>query len=162
MYRIKQFIWAITSKYKPIDKNLINKYLNKKEKKLFKKLKISDQHHSIRVCNKALEENKKDKLDENKLAKIALLHDVGKSMGNLNVIDKSILVILDKVTKGNLRKVNNIKVDLYYNHPKKSVNLLKGINKYDKEFLEAIEKHHYNGINTNRYLSIIRECDDVS
>ena len=34
MYRIKQFIWAITSKYKPIDKNLINKYLNNNNIKL--------------------------------------------------------------------------------------------------------------------------------
>lgn len=162
MYRVKQFIWAITAGFRPIDYGIINKYLTKKEKKLFKKLKLSEQQHSIRVCNKALKYNLDNSIDKNKLAKIALLHDVGKSSMSLNVVDKSVIVILDKITSGRLRNSKNKKVDIYYNHPKKSVNLLKGINKYDKEFLEAIEKHHYNGINTNRYLSIIRECDDVS
>ena len=37
IYRVKQFVWAITSKFRPIDKKLINKYLNKEEKKLLTK-----------------------------------------------------------------------------------------------------------------------------
>ena len=34
---------------------------------------------------------------------------------------------------------NNKKIDLYYNHPIKSVNILKDINKYDDEFLDVIK-----------------------
>ena len=161
MYRIKQFIWSITSRFKPIDYNLLNRYLNKKEKKLFKNLNISEQQHSIRVCNKALELSKDENIDKVKLAKIALLHDVGKSKKSLNVIDKSILVLLDKFTKGNLRKVKNEKVDIYYNHPIKSVKLLKKINRYDFDFLEAVEKHHYKEFGDNIYLKIIKQCDDI-
>ena len=161
IYRVKQFIWAITAKFRPIDKDLIDKYLNKEEKKLFNQLRFSDRHHCIRVCNDALERYKQEDIDKNKLAKIALLHDVGKVSSSLNIIDKSVIVILDKITKGKLRKYNsNRKIDTYYNHPKKSVDLLNNINKYDNEFLEAIEKHHYKEIGSNLYLKIVKECDD--
>ena len=165
IYRVKQFIWAVTARFKPIDYELVRKYLNKNEEKLFNMLSISERHHSIRVCNEALnryEHINKD-IDKDKLAKIALLHDVGKSNTTLNVIDKSILVILDKVTKGSLRKYDrNRKIDIYYNHANKSVRLLKDIDKYDLEFLEAIEKHHHKKINSNIYLKIIKESDDNS
>lgn len=163
LYRIKQFIWAVTAPFKPIDRKIIEKYLNKQEQELFNKLIVSDKHHSIRVCTDALSKySNKDRIDRKKLAKIALLHDVGKSENRLNVIDKSILVILDKFTKGNLKNYTKIKkIDSYYNHPKKSVKILKEIDiKYDKEFLEAIEKHHYKNIGSNIYLKIIKECDD--
>lgn len=162
MYRIKQFLWAITSKIRPIDYNLLNRYLTKKEKKLFKRLKISEQQHSIRVCNKALERSLHKNIDKNKLAKIALLHDVGKSEKSLNIVDKSILTILDKITKGNLKRINNKKIDIYYNHAEKSVKLLKKINKYDLDFLEAVRNHHYKEVGNNIYLKIIKDCDDIS
>lgn len=162
VYRIKQFIWAITAYFKPIDKNLIKKYLNENEQILFDKLRLEDKHHCIRVCNDAIKKTEVNKysIDEEKLAKIALLHDIGKSYKGLNIIDKSVLVILDKFTKGNLKKYDNNKINTYYNHPKESVNLLKNTCIYDKEFLEAVEKHHYKEISSNIYLKIIKECDD--
>ena len=163
LYRVKQFIWAITAPFKPINKDILNRYLNSEERDLFDRLGTSDKHHSIRVCKDALDicENEK-KIDKKKLAKIALLHDIGKSENKLNVVDKSTLVLLDKITKGNLIKyANNKKVDSYYNHPRKSINILSNSKeKYDKEFLEAIEKHHYRDIGNNVYLKIIKECDD--
>ena len=161
IYRVKQFVWAITSKFRPIDKKLIDRYLNNEEKKLFNQLRVSDRQHCIRVCNDALEKCKQEDVDENKLAKIALLHDVGKASSSLNIIDKSVIVILNKITKGRLKKYNfNRKIDTYYNHPKKSVDLLNNINEYDNEFLEAIEKHHYKEIGANLYLKIVKDCDD--
>ena len=161
IYRVKQFVWAITSKFRPIDKKLVDRYLNKEEKKLFNQLRVSDRQHCIRVCNDALEKCKHEDIDKNKLAKIALLHDLGKISSSLNIIDKSVIVILNKITKGKLKKYNlNRKVDTYYNHPKKSVDLLKDIHEYDNEFLEAIEKHHYKEVGSNLYLKIVKECDD--
>lgn len=165
MYRVKQFIWHLTSKWKSVDNELINKYLNEEEIKVFNKLNISEQHHSIRVCNDALDKvnNENIKINKNKLAKAALLHDVGKTIETLNVIDKSIIVILDKLTNGDLRKYTNLKkIDVYYNHPKKGVKILENISKYDNEFLEAISKHHNKTktLENNMYLKIIRECDD--
>lgn len=163
MYRLKQFIWAINSIFKPIDQILLNKYLNKKEEKIFNKLRKSEKHHSIRVCNKALSICDDKYINKNKLAKIALLHDVGKSTISLSLIDKSVLVFLNKISNGKIEKYNFIKkVDIYYNHGRNSAEILKKYNKYDRDFLEAIENHHYKNINNNKYLSILKKCDDES
>lgn len=165
-YRLKQFIWAITSIFYNIDESVINTYLDYEEKLLFNKLKKSEKQHSIRVCNMALSKYMKDNsLDKRKLAKIALLHDIGKSQKPLTIIDKSIIVILDKITNGNLKKlIRSEKIDIYYNHGNKSVELLRDNNnkQYDNEFIEAIEKHHYLNEDNNIYLNIIKECDNIS
>ena len=55
---------------------------------------------------------------------------------------------------------NNKKIDLYYNHPIKSVNILKDINKYDDEFLDAIKYHHSNELYENNYLKVLKICDE--
>ncbi|NLK96062.1 MAG: HDIG domain-containing protein [Clostridiales bacterium] len=164
VYRFKQFIWAITSIFSSMDDSIVEKYLDNDEKVLFNRLNKMEKSHSIRVCNMALKNNKNNDVDKNKLAKIALLHDIGKSYKSLNVVDKSVLVILDKITSGRLKKFNkNNKVDIYYNHGKKSVELLQKMKKgYDSEFMEAIEMHHYVLNNNNIYLKIIKECDDNS
>ncbi|MDQ0151258.1 HDIG domain-containing metalloprotein [Eubacterium multiforme] len=167
-YRIKQFYWYVTSSWKKVDIKLIKKYLNNNEQKLFNKLNNSEQHHCIRVCNDAIKmvDSENIKINRNKLAKIALLHDVGKTTKYLNVIDKSVIVLLDKFTKGKLKKYTNIKkVDVYYNHPIKGVRILENLHNYDKEFLDVIKKHHQNPHkiskeDENIYLEIIRECDN--
>lgn len=162
IYRLKQFMWVITAPLKKVDQNILNRYLNEEELSLFKKLKVSEQQHCIRVCKDALiESDYRNNIDKNKMAKIALLHDIGKIETRLSVIDKSIIVILDKITKGNLKKYSVLKkVDIYYNHPQKSSNILRSINRYDYELLEAIENHHNKEFGDNYYLEIIKKCDD--
>lgn len=162
IYRLKQFMWAITAPLKKVDQDILNIYLNEEELSLFKKLKVSEQQHCIRVCRDALvESDYRNYIDKNKMAKIALLHDIGKIETRLSVIDKSIIVILDKITKGNLKKYSVLKkIDIYYNHPKKSSNILRNINRYDYELLEAIENHHSKELSDNCYLEIIKKCDN--
>lgn len=165
IYRVKQFFWHVTSRWQSIDNKLIKKYLNKKEIEIFNRLNVSEQQHCIRVCNDALKKVNKENIEinKNKLAKVALLHDVGKTMKSLNVMDKSIMVILDKFTKGSLRNYTNIKkIDVYYNHPKEGVRILEDLYRYDNEFLEVVKKHHKESKESedNVYLKIIRECDN--
>lgn len=165
IYRVKQFFWHVTSRWKGIDNKLIKKYLNKKEIEIFNRLNVSEQQHCIRVCNDALEKVNKENIEinKNKLAKVALLHDVGKTIKSLNVMDKSIMVILDKFTKGGIRNYTNIKkIDVYYNHPKEGVRILEDLYRYDNEFLEVVKKHHKESKESedNIYLKIIRECDN--
>ena len=109
IYRIKQAIWAISSNFKEVDYTYINKYLDKNEVVLFKQLKRSEKYHCIRVCYHCLRTNSENKLniDEVVLAKLALLHDIGKIDYGLNLIEKSILVILNKITKGALKNFSN-------------------------------------------------------
>lgn len=162
MYRFKQFIWAISACLEKVDDNILHRYLNENELDVFKKLQISEQHHSIRVCKDALvESNSLVNIDREKLAKAALLHDIGKIEKKLTVIDKSLIVALDRITKGHLRRYTFIKkIDIYYNHPQKATKILKNLGTYDSEFLEIIEKHHYQHIGNNNYLKIIKKCDD--
>ena len=162
-HRIKQFYLSITDKVDEKDKIYINKYLNKEELNLFYKLSNSEQKHSIRVaydveyiCNK-----RPLKINEIQiLIKAALLHDIGKIYPKLNSIDKSLLVIFNKVTNGKLKKFNSLKkIDVYYNHPEKGYNLLKNKG-YDSKFLYLIKNHHNENIEKDLYLDILKFCDD--
>ncbi|MDD7796012.1 HD domain-containing protein [Clostridium sp. 'White wine YQ'] len=165
-YRIKQFMWAIESIYKDIDDEYIKKYLDEDEKRLFQLLKKSDKQHSIRVAKDALEyiedsNNVIQNLDKEKIVKIALLHDIGKIERPLNVIEKSLIVILDKVTSGKISRYSNFKIiDIYYNHPEKGYEILKLNKKYDVEFLKVIEEHHHKIKTSNEILEIIKYCDN--
>lgn len=164
LYRIKQFIWGIESYFKDIDNDYLEIFLNENEILLFNKLRQNDKHHSIRVCKEAISilKSKKINVDVNKLAKAALLHDVGKGEYGLNLIEKSILVMLNRVTNGKIKKYKNIKhIDIYYNHPEKGAEVLKQFNIYDKEFLDTIRYHHSSDKREkNILLDIIRESDN--
>ena len=162
VYRVKQFIWAAKSLLQDVDTTYVNNFLNSDEKKLFNKLKKPDKHHCIRVCKDAIDISKEKNMNVNRVAKAALLHDIGKSEYSLNLFEKSAVVILNKLTKGKLKKYDSFKVvDAYYNHSEKGANILKKLNVYDKEFLDTIRYHHNNKItNESKLLQVIRECDN--
>lgn len=163
MYRVKQFIWAIKSIVEEVDYKFVDKFLSIHERQLFNKLSKSDKHHSIRVSKDAIDIIEKSNYDVKleKVAKAALLHDIGKIDAGLNIFEKSIMVILDKASKGKFKKYSNIKqVDIYYNHPEKGIDLLKKIDIYDKEFLDSIRYHHEVDKSNNIILEIIRESDN--
>lgn len=164
IYRVKQFLWAVGSYFKEVDYEYVDRFLDSKEKELFDKLKHNEKHHSIRVCKDAIEICKKRNMniDIKKIGKISLLHDVGKGEYGLNIFEKSTLVLLNKLTKGKLRKLDNIKnIDVYYNHGEKGADILKKYKKYDEEFLEAIKFHHNDKFkNNNKLLELIRESDN--
>lgn len=171
IYRIKQFMWAISSNFKEINYDYICRFLNHEEIELFYKLKNSEKHHCVRVCTHCLniKENKKINIDEKVLGKLALLHDIGKTQYKLNLIEKVILVILHKITKGELRKLDKFKgINIYYNHGIRGRKILEMNNsKYDYDFLDAIEHHHYYDMNnnithSNILLTILMEADNKS
>ena len=104
-------------------------------------------------------------VDMYRLGRAALLHDVGKSVKHLSLIEKSILVILDKITNGKIKKYTNIKqINVYYNHPKIGSEILKnnGFNN-DKELLDIVQYHHSSIAKfDNEMLKIIKTCDDIN
>ena len=163
LYRVKQFMLGIYSYFQHDDINFIDKYLNKVEKQLFMKLKKSDRMHSLRVCRECIFLGKKyDDFNEYKMAKCALLHDIGKSEISLNIFEKGIVVILNKVTKGRILKYNKYsRMTKYYNHPKIGKDLLEDIGLDDKEILYCIENHHNKSKvkENNIYLNILIICD---
>lgn len=160
-YRVKQFILALISKLSEDDIRFINLYLDSEEKELFNRLSESEQKHSVNVARDMKEIFHNNKM-LNDIVKVSLLHDIGKIAERLNIIDKSILVILDKITRGSLKKYcKNSKVNIYYNHGEVGSNLLRGI-KYDKELLNIIKYHHYIGKHVlyNDILNKLQEVDN--
>lgn len=179
LYRIKQFIWAISANFQSLDEEYINRYLNEEEKNEFYKLLKSEQMHSLRVSKylilnyktfKNLDNcnlNNCEALNFDTLARLGLLHDLGKQNLKFGAFSKSIYVILKKISKGNLNKYSRFKkINLYYNHPITGVNIIKRINSrnYSKEFIEAIEKHHCRQDiiykTKNLYLIALNKADD--
>ena len=102
-------------------------------------------------------------VDMYKLGRAALLHDVGKSVKHLSLVEKSTLVLLDKFTDGKIKKYNNIKqINVYYNHPKIGLDILKNNGfENDKELLNVVRYHHSSVDKLdNEMLKIIKICDD--
>lgn len=167
-YRIKQFLWAISSNFKEIDESHINSILNKEEQSLFYSLIKSEQFHCLRVSNDLLKTfGREIDIDKDELVKLGLLHDVGKQGLNFGPIKKAMFVILKKISGGDIKSYVKFKsIGLYYNHPIKGVDILKK-NKsvsYSKEFLEAIEMHHQSdekiSKSKNKYLIYLSICDN--
>ena len=184
--RVRQFIMNLTDRINENDYKYVESKLNKEEYELFKTISKSEQKHSVRVAkeienviNEIKKENQFEKgytltngeiLDreiifsakedliknEEMLVKAGLLHDIGKSRQRINIIDKSIIVILNKLTSGKLRNINLKKIQCYYNHSEYSYEILKGLSKnidevsdknineklINNDFLEIVRNHH--------------------
>lgn len=167
LYRIKQFYWDITCRFKKLDYKFINKYLTLEEIQLFEKLSISEQFHCIRVANNAMEQGKNiyklNKFDIDKLIKICLLHDIGKIECRVNVLEKSILVICNRLLKDRLKSFSNKskKIDTYYFHAEKGADILSKIG-YSDDIIYVIRNHHRKVNRDNIFLNILKYSDNIS
>ena len=157
--RVKQFYVNVTDKMTEKDYDYANEILNKKEFELFMKLSKSEQKHSIRIAKDIefiIDNNETDDKEilknRNLLIKSALLHDIGKITKRLNVIDKSIIVILNKLTKGKLKKIQ-----CYYNHSSYGYEILKDIID-DTVILDIVKNHHSD--NSKNLVNFFKQIDD--
>jgi putative nucleotidyltransferase with HDIG domain len=160
---VKQFYWSLTAIISVDDEELIDRYLDIEEKKLLKRLSVYEQKHSVNVAREVLKRGKEEGISNKSLIKAALLHDVGKGLKKLNPIEKSIIVILDNITKGKLKKLDRVKkVDIYYSHAEKGYELLKTAGKYDERFLYLIRNHHNMDIINDSELDLLIKCDSIN
>ncbi|MBU3114658.1 HDIG domain-containing metalloprotein [Clostridium lacusfryxellense] len=160
LYRVKQFYWSMISKINNDDIDFLKMYLETYELKLFNQLPIYEQKHCINVARDVKLTCNKRRLREKYLIKVALLHDIGKIYHTMNPIEKSIMVIMHKLTNGRIRAYKNIKnINVYYNHGDIGFDLLKKYG-YDDRFLFIVKNHHNNNIHDDIELNVIRECDD--
>lgn len=165
--RVKQFYVNVTDKMTEKDYDYAKEILNSKELELFMKLSKSEQKHSIRIAKGIefiIDNNETDDEDilknRNLLVKSALLHDIGKITKRLNVIDKSIIVILNKLTKGKLKNIEKSKkIQCYYNHSSYGHEILKDMIE-DEIILDIVKNHHSD--NVNKVVSFFKQIDDKS
>lgn len=163
--RVKQFYVNVTDKMTEKDYDYAKEILNSKELELFMKLSKSEQKHSIRIAKDIefiIDNNETDDEDilknRNLLVKSALLHDIGKITKRLNVIDKSIIVILNKLTKGKLKNIEKSKkIQCYYNHSSYGHEILKDMIE-DEIILDIVKNHHSD--NVNKVVSFFKQIDD--
>ena len=163
--RVKQFYINVTDKMTEKDYEYVKEILNNKEVELFLRLSKSEQKHSVRIAKdiEGLIENKitnDEDIIKNRdlLIRGALLHDIGKSVKRLNVIDKSIIVILNKLTDGQLKSLKKSKkVQCYYNHSEYGYEILKDMVK-EELILDIIRNHHKN--TSNKIVEFFKYIDD--
>lgn len=160
-YRIKQFFLALTAKLDDQDRALIRRYLTDEEQKLFSQLRIYDQKHSINVARRII--NIEDMDHDEFLIRAGLLHDIGKSKYPLNPFEKGVIVILDKLSRGKIRRVRRLKiVKCYYEHAEIGYTLLRETGVYCDSFLTLIREHHSKEGTEDKRLIYLKACDDQS
>lgn len=129
------------------------------------KVKDNSQHKTIEGMQQEAEAHKQLKSAENNLQeeidiyliKAAFLHDIGKINSGLNIVTKSILVIMDKLSPKLLTKLTRIKfVNTYYNHPEIAIGYLPEANDKVKYY---IRNHHNYALNNDEKLKIIQKSD---
>ncbi len=162
--RIKQFFRGVFCRLGNDDYKFINKYLNSEELYIFKKLTSYEKIHTYtvakRISDKLIKEKYNDNIDTERVIKAALLHDIGKIECPMNIIEKSIIVILDKFFSNKLKQSKNKKIYIYYNHAEVGYNIL--LNKeYSEEFLNIIRFHHSDNIHSvnKEEIELLKEID---
>lgn len=157
LYRVKQFFWSLTAKVNDSDKSFVNGYLNDYEKKLFYSLPSYEQLHGIRVAREVLDRCLERDLYDAAVVKAALLHDIGKINSGLNIITKSIMVILNKLLPGTMRKFKSNKiVNAFYNHPEIALSYLQD----DYDYIKYLIRNHHNySLKEDEVLEILQKAD---
>lgn len=97
-HRINQFIFAVSSRAMPEDRAFVSDHLNVKEAALFSALPDDIRKHSIVVAKKLLEvsHDAPPEISARDLVRAGLLHDIGKGIVNLSIMDRVALVTLRK------------------------------------------------------------------
>lgn len=97
-YRLKQLFFALFAKMRDQDRTFARQYLDIKEAALFFTLPEFEQKHAVVVAEKMTGFAKgMHTIDERKLIRLGLLHDIGKAVVRLSIFDKGLLVILHRI-----------------------------------------------------------------
>lgn len=89
--RIKQVWFVLTKKPNRCELDLVADILEPNQYKLFSSQSLADQAHSIRVLHFLIKHGTKD----NDLQIAALLHDVGKSLYHISLLERIVIVIVE-------------------------------------------------------------------
>ena len=92
-YRLKQFYFGMTARYTPADEQFVRQALTGPEYGLFSQLPDFEKRHAVVVAQKMLQ-IAPPQYSRGKLAKLGLLHDIGKLAEKNSILSKSWLVIV--------------------------------------------------------------------
>lgn len=97
--RFRQFFSALTARLTPRECDFVRSWLSEKELALFFAMDRADQRHSLDVAKTCLQilEQEKGQVNLGLLLKGALLHDVGKQAGDLQLWDRVLVVLVRRL-----------------------------------------------------------------
>jgi predicted hydrolase (HD superfamily) len=170
LYRTRQVWSALHASVTPEERLWIQTLLSPTEQILFDSMDVVDQRHVLDVAYTCRERAKDWPPEEQRfLYKAALLHDIGKSKGDLTVFRRVLAVFLHYLlkekaiqlahpAKGPWRRTLHI----YFNHPRLGVAKGKAAN-LSPELLRLIENHHEPiGPEDDKYLKTLKAADDLN
>lgn len=143
--RGKQFFRALFAKITLDDRQYISKHLDGAEQKLFFAMSTIDQYHSLKVAytiEKFVIEDKEN-IDRKFLIRCALLHDIGRVNGDLNIFQKVFVVLITKFAPNfaeKLERRGNHAIYIYNHHAEIGARKLQKINLFREA--KVIARHH--------------------
>lgn len=161
--RIKQFFRALTAKVTPDDGKYLAAHLNAEEQKLFFAMSTADQFHSLRTAYtiERLVIEDKQGIDREFLIRCALLHDVGRVKGDLNIFGKIFTVLVTEIAPtfaDKLELQGNQWIYIYRHHAEISGRKLQKIGLFREA--KIISKHHAPPTSEDPYeLKLLRLAD---
>ena len=172
--RVNQFFRAITAKLEPGDHAFIGRYLSPEEAELFFGMHIADQYHALKVAHTAedLASEGSMPVDHDILIRGALLHDIGRKKGDLDILGKVFAVLMDALFPytskklacedgrwpfGGLRHM----MFVYYNHPKIGAEILRRRGLHREA--DMAERHHMpEAAGDSWELRLLRRADELN
>ena len=169
MQRIRQFYRAVRARITPVDKQWLEGILPADAQKLFYAMHPADQYHALNVARTAMRlSSEYSTVDKALLLRAALLHDVGRVQGDMDIMGKVLAVLvkhyfpqkaqqLAKKQNGWLGHIMYV----YYHHPEIGASKLETIGMVEEAAI--IRWHHAPSAgNESPELVILRAADDLN
>ncbi|MBU0573578.1 MAG: HDIG domain-containing metalloprotein [Candidatus Margulisiibacteriota bacterium] len=171
-YRFGQLKFGLTSAMNDEDRVFVRRHLDIQEQALFNSLPDYEQKHAVVVAQKMLNSLKgRHDLDGHKLAKIGLLHDIGKAAVRLSIFDKAAMVALKSLSPWlyDLLSQRGMKDGtprffrkffVYKHHGEIGAEMLRKIGVED-EVLTCVEAHDAMKFGSDKYLRSLQDADST-
>lgn len=167
--RVRQFIMAVTARLTDDDIDFVGARLKEDARRLFFSMSVPDQRHAINTARTALDMASGKPVDEDLLARAALLHDVGRSAGDLGTFGKVFAVVVDslfgrlsrqlgKESGGGKFSIRRM-LYIYYHHAEIGAARLSALGYHEEA--DIVKRHHETESGCDRpELIILRAADE--
>jgi len=171
--RVKQLAAALTARISPADEQFVACNLTREEQKLFWRMNLPDQRHALNVAYSAQSlAQRLPGVDQSLLLKCALLHDVGKTRGDVSTADKVLTVLAHSCFPswakewgrlGRGGRLANLRhaFYIYFHHGQRGAELLAQLQEHPL-LVEIIRRHHEAPAdNDPMELIVLRKADNM-
>lgn len=167
--RIRQFYRAMTARITPADRQWVEERLPADAQKLFYAMHPADQYHALNVAKTAMHlSSEHPSVDSALLLRAALLHDVGRVQGDMDVMGKVLAVLVKHFFSQKARQLAEKQhgwlehiMYVYYHHPEIGASKLETIGMTEEAAI--IRWHHASAAgNEPPELVLLRAADELN